>query len=103
MSAFWRVCCGQLSKRTVEATDNGDGTISVSKKDRRGCMVREPKIARYTSYHPTRQEAIAHILEQAQRDVNEAHRGLLNAKRRLASARAKFINEVSAAGAETKP
>lgn len=89
---LWRVSCGQISKRPIAVIDHGDGTISVNKKDRRGCRTVQPKTEKYESYHETEQAAVNHILAEAQRDLNRAEAEVVRAKRRLKTARSKFLN-----------
>lgn len=91
--ALWCVSCGKISKKNpVDVIDHGDGTITVPKSYR----VVQPKVDKYESYHATHQEAVIHILAEAQRDVNRADAELTNARRRLRSAQLRFQNAVVA-------
>lgn len=100
---LWRVSCGQISKRPIAVIDHGDGTISVNKKDRRGFRTVQPKTENYESYHETEQAAVNHILAEAQRDLNCAEAEVVRAKRRLKTARSKFLNFCASPNADDEP
>ena len=76
---LWACSWGRVPNKPRAVMDLGNGNINLIG----GCRVSQPRDDYNESFHDTREEAVARMLDNAQRDLDFAKKRFLAAERRL--------------------